>query len=134
MKRLFQKYRQLCSYVFWGTGTTIVNYGVYFLCTELFQIHYLTSNVIAWTISVIYAFIVNKLLVFASKSWEPSIALKELFQFVSARLLSGILETALLFIFVDFFHFGDAITKILASVVIVIINYFVSKKLIFKHR
>ena len=134
MRKLFRKYRQLCSYVFWGTGTTIVNYGVYFLCTELLQIHYLTSNVIAWTISVIYAFIVNKLLVFASKSWKPEIALKELFQFVSARLLSGILETALLFIFVDFFHISDAITKILASIIIVIINYFVSKRLIFKNR
>ena len=89
MKKLFGNYKQLCSYVFWGTGTTIVNFTVFFLCTKLFHIHHLVSNGIAWVLAVTYAFISTKRLVFASKSWHPSIVFKELFGFVSARLLSG---------------------------------------------
>ena len=132
MRKIFGKYNQVFSYFFWGTGTTIVNYGIYFLCTELIDLHHLISNTIAWVLSVVYAFVVNKVLVFASKSWKPEIALKEFYKFVSARFLSGILETLLLLIFVDFLEINDAIIKVLASVLIVAINYFLSKRLIFK--
>lgn len=135
MKKLFGNYKQLCSYVFWGTGTTIVNFTVFFLCTKLFHIHHLVSNGIAWVLAVTYAFISTKLLVFASKSWHPSIVFKELFGFVSARLLSGIVETTILFIFIDCLHVPKAgLVKLIATVIVVTINYVSSKLLIFRNK
>lgn len=132
MRGLFLRYRELISYIFWGGMTTAVNYAAYFLCTDLLHIHYLISNVIAWTAAVAFAFLVNKLLVFQSKSWARATVFRELWQFVSARLLSGVLETGILWIFVDLLHFSDGLVKIAASVLVVILNYALSKWIIFK--
>ncbi len=132
MKRLFLRYQELISYVFWGGMTTVVNYAAYFLCTDVFHIHYLASNVIAWAAAVAFAFLVNKLLVFQSKSWARSTVFRELWQFLSARILSGVLETAVLWIFVDFLHFSDDFVKIAASVLVVVLNYALSKWIIFR--
>ena len=132
MKELFTKYKELISYVFWGAATTAVNYCVYFLCTQLLQIQYLVSNVLSWVAAVAFAFVVNKLFVFASKSWAVRKVLSELWKFVSARILSGVLETGILFLFVSALKLPDGPVKVAAGVLVIILNYAVSKWLIFK--
>lgn len=132
MKELFAKYKELISYVFWGAATTAVNYCVYFLCTQVFLVHYLVSNVLAWVAAVAFAFVVNKLFVFASKSWAWRKTFSELWKFVSARILSGVLETGILFLFVELLRLPDGPVKVAAGVLVIILNYAVSKWLIFK--
>ena len=104
---------------------------VYFLCTRLFLINYLASNVISWVAAVAFAFLVNKLFVFASTSWNGKTVFTELWKFVSARILSGALETGILFVFVSLLHMPDGIIKIAAGIIVVILNYIVSKLFIF---
>ena len=132
IKRLFEKYKELIAYVFWGAATTAVNYCVYFLCTQGLQIHYIAGNVLSWIAAVVFAFVVNKLFVFASKSWAAGKVLSELWKFVSARILSGALETGILFLLVELCRLPDAPVKIAAGVLVIILNYAVSKWLIFK--
>ena len=132
IRQLIEKYKELISYIFWGAVVTAVNYGIYFCCTKQLQLDYLISNVISWIISVAFAFVVNKLFVFASKSWSIEIVLPELWKFVSARIFSGALETGLLFLFVTVMHMNDSVIKIIAGIVVIILNYIMSKLLIFK--
>ena len=132
MKELFTKYKELISYVFWGAATTAANYCVYFLCTQLLQIQYLVSNVLSWVAAVAFAFVVNKLFVFASKSWKAGIVLPELWKFVSARILSGVMETGILFLFVSVLSLPDGPVKVAAGVLVILLNYVISKWLIFK--
>jgi len=132
IKELYYKYREIISYLFWGVMSTVVNYGAYFLCTMVFHLNYLISNGIAWVAAVLFAFVTNKLFVFESKSWEPKLAFKEFWQFVSARIFSGLLETGMLYLFVDVLGFPDAPIKIIASILVVILNYIFSKLIIFK--
>jgi len=132
MKGLWSKYKELIRYCFWGVITTVVNYGVYFVCTQALQINYLLSNVLSWVVAVIVAFVVNKVFVFSSRSWQWSILFGELWKFVSARIFSGVLETGILYVFVDLLHIPDGIIKILAGVVVVLTNYVISKLFIFK--
>ena len=132
MKELFTKYKELISYVFWGAATTAVNYCVYFLCTQLLQIQSLVSNVLSWVAAVAFAFVVNKLFVFASKSWKAGIVLPELWKFVSARILSGVMETGILFLFVSVLSLPDGPVKVAAGVLVILLNYVISKWLIFK--
>ena len=134
VKNLYLKYKELISYIFWGVATTVVNYVVYFLCTRLFQINYLASNVISWIAAVAFAFLVNKLFVFASTSWARKTVFAELWKFVSARILSGALETGILFVFVSLLHMPDGIVKIAAGVIVVILNYIISKLFIFRKK
>lgn len=131
---LFRKYRELIQYGFWGVMTTLVNYVVYFACTKLAGIDYLISNVIAWCVAVIFAFVVNKVFVFQSKGWDGRALLWEFGSFVSARVLSGVMETGLLWLFVEQLYFSDSVIKIVVGVLVVIINYFFSKLIIFRKK
>ena len=131
---LLRKHRELVSYVFWGVMTTVVNYAVYFLLTEGFQVYYLTGNIIAWAVSVLFAYFVNKLYVFQSRDWAWRVALRELWQMVASRLFSLGLEMGILWLFVDKLHYNDAVVKLCANVVVVVVNYVLSKFIIFRKK
>ena len=131
---LLRKYRELISYVFWGAMTTAVNYVTYLLLTEGLQVYYLASEVIAWAVSVLFAYFVNKLFVFQSKTWAWRVALRELWQMVASRVFSLGLEMAIMWFFVDTLHCNHLVVKLLANVVVVIVNYVLSKFIIFKQK
>lgn len=131
IKQLLKKYRELISYGFWGILTTILNYGIYFIFTKSFNINYLFSNIIAWLFAVIFAFITNKIFVFQSTLWNFSIVFNELWQFISARLFSVIIETIILYTFVNCLSFRDDILKIFTNILVIIINYVLAKFVIF---
>ena len=124
--------KEIINYLVFGVFTTIVNYVSYFSATKIFNINYLLANIIAWFISVVFAYITNKFYVFDNKSIEFKYLIKEISLFISARLMSGGIETIFLFIFVSLLSFNDSIIKIIASVFVVIFNYFLSKFIIFK--
>lgn len=93
---------------------------------------YLDSNLLAWVIGVLFAFITNKLFVFESKSFAPTVAVKELAGFVGARVFSFFVETFGLFLMVTVLAWNDYLAKIIVGVIVVIINYVFSKLLIFR--
>lgn len=132
LKQLLLQYRELIIYAVCGVLTTLVNYAIYFVCTKLFSIHYIVSNIIAWIFSVIFAYLVNKIYVFVSLDWSRRKLLKEIWQFVAARIFSGVAETLLLIIFVDMMHYRDSIIKIIAGILVIVMNYLFSKWIIFK--
>lgn len=132
IRSLLQKYRELASYVFWGVMTTAVNYVSYTLLTEGLRVHYLAGTGIAWALSVLFAFFTNKIFVFQSKSWAWRVALRELWQMVASRLFSLGLEMAIMWFFVDTLGCPHLVVKLAANVVVVIVNYILSKWVIFK--
>lgn len=123
--------KEILSYLIFGVLTTVVNYVTYFVATKLFGVNYLVANIIAWFISVVFAYVTNKFWVFENKSVEIKALVKEIFLFVSARVMSGGIETLFLFVFVSLLGFDDGVIKIIASVFVVIFNYFFSKLVIF---
>lgn len=131
-EHLMRQYREAISYIFWGAVTTLVNYAVYFACRKVFLIHYIVSNVIAWIVAVAFAYVVNKVFVFGSRDWSRKTVLKEGWQFVAARLFSGAAETCMLLLFVDILGYQDSIVKIIAGVLVIIINYIFSKWVVFR--
>lgn len=134
LRALLRAHRELVSYVFWGVMTTLVNYAAYFLLTRGLGVYYLTANVIAWAVSVLFAYFTNKLFVFRSTDWAWRVALRELWQMVASRLFSGALELGILWLFVDALRLPDAPVKLLANVVVVVVNYVLSKWVVFKKR
>ena len=134
IRPLLRKHRELISYVFWGAMTTAVNYAAYLLLTEGLQIYYLTGITIAWAVSVLFAYFVNKLFVFQSKTWAWRVALRELWQMVASRLFSLGLEIAIMWFFVEKLLCPHEVVKLLANVLVVIVNYALSKFVIFKKK
>lgn len=120
--------KELFLYVVFGTLTTIVNIVVYF-ALEFIGVNYIISNIIAWFLSVLFAYVTNRIWVFESKS--PDI-LKEMTLFFSGRIFSGVLDTALLYLFVDILTLGNTFSKIAVEIIITILNYLLSKLIVFK--
>ena len=134
IRALLRKHRELISYVFWGVMTTAVNYAAYFLLRNVLLVPLVAGNVIAWTVSVLFAYFVNKLFVFQSRDWAWRVALRELWQMVASRLFSLGLEMGILWLFVDKLHYNDAIVKLCANVAVVVVNYVLSKFIIFRKK
>ncbi len=148
IKKLFLKYKEIISYVFFGVLATVVNL-VSFKLFELIlgEKLYLVTNVVSWLITVIFAYFTNKLWVFESKSWKANVVIKELIGFFGARIFSLVVEEAGLWLMIDICHMGNIswdilsvningnmIAKIIMQVVVVILNYVFSKLVIFKKK
>lgn len=134
MKKLREfiiRYYDLLAYLFFGGLTTVVNYVVYLPCYNWWGISSSVSNVIAWVVAVAFAFFTNKPFVFKSYDWSAKTVWPELTKFVGCRIGSGVLETAFLFITVDTLSWNGNWMKLITSVLVVILNYFGSKFLVF---
>lgn len=126
--------RETISYVFWGVMTTIVNWGVNFVAYDILHISTMFSTIISWLIAVVFAFFVNKLFVFRSRSWQPSVVYKEFLPFISCRLLSGLFDVLFMVVTVDHLGMINGLAKILSNFFVMIANYFASKFLIFNKK
>ncbi len=119
------------SYLFFGAATTLISFFVYNACVKL-NFNVLYSNSTATIIAVTFAFITNKIFVFKSKSKNLLHGLFEFFKFILGRLFTFIVETLLLIYLVDMLTFNEAYSKALSSVIVIVLNYAVSKLTVFK--
>lgn len=130
---IYKKYEEKINYLIFGVLTTFVNLIVYALCTKLFSINYMISNIIAWILSVLFAYITNKKYVFKSKCDSNKKVVYEIFQFFKYRILSFIIcDMLLLCLFVELLNMNDMIAKVIIQVVVIVLNYLFSKLFVFK--
>lgn len=135
---LFNKYREIIIYIIVGGLTTVVNFVIYYLCKITIGTSTILtmniSNFIAWVVAVLFAFVANKLYVFNSKSLEKALVLKEFCGFVAARVFSLGAEVVIMNVGIGILFIPDMICKLFAQVVIILMNYFFSKFIIFKKK
>ena len=131
---LVKKYEDVISYLFFGLLTTVVNYIVYLPCYYWLNLSAGISNVIAWVVAVAFAYLTNKPFVFKSHDWSKEVVIPELGKFVSCRIGSGVLDTAIIFVTVDLLCWNAAWMKLATNVMVVILNYFGSKLLVFREK
>lgn len=145
VRSLLKKHKELILYVIFGGLTTLVNYVVYFLCKAV-GLSYSPATVIAWIVAVGFAYIVNRVWVFESKSRGVRAVLREIILFVGARLFSLVLELGVMFVGMDLLQagrwvislsaadlpLGEFLTKTVAQILVVLSNYVFSKLVIFR--
>ena len=134
IRDLLRKYYDVLSYLFFGVLTTAVNYLVYLPCYNMLRLSATASNVIAWVVAVIFAYLTNKPFVFRSHDWSAKTVVPELTRFVGSRMASGALETGIIFLTVDCLCWNGNVMKLVTSVLVVIINYIASKLLVFRKK
>lgn len=134
IKRLYKKYEELILYFVSGGITTLVNYAVYFILTDVFEVYYIYSNIAAWAAAVVSAFIINKHVVFHDKYEDFGKLAVQFASFTAFRVASGAAETGILYVCVDLLKWNDLIVKLAASIFVVISNYVFSKLVVFAKR
>ncbi len=94
--------------------------------------NYQVANIIAWFLSVLFAYITNKLWVFSSKTHGFADLIKEMSSFFFFRILSLVMDIFMMWLGISILHVNPVLTKIVDNVVVVVANYFFSKWYIFK--
>ena len=101
IKEIIYKYWGVVSYLFFGVCSTIINWGSYYVLFNVFRVHNIISTAIAWGLAVAFAFITNKLWVFNSKSLDRKTIVHEIWTFLTARILTGLIDVVIMFVMVD---------------------------------
>lgn len=122
---------QIIAYLFFGVLTTVVNICAYFMFLNVVGLNWQISNVGAWILSVLFAFVTNKLWVFKSMTPTKVKLLFEFCKFIFARLLSLALDMAVMWFMLDLLHSGSLTAKAVTQVAVVVANYILSKLFIF---
>ena len=134
VKELLNQYWDVFTYLIFGVLTTVVNYLVYIPVYNFCGLSAAASNAIAWVVAVSFAYLTNKPFVFKSHDWSAKTVIPELTKFVSCRVASGAAETIILLITVDILNWNGNLWKLITSVLVVVLNYFASKFLVFKKK
>lgn len=160
MKELFKKYREIITYLFFGVVTTAVSMGIYFAVlavaehvggispdSQAFNGVRLVAQILQWIGGVLVAFFTNKRWVFGAGNTGSAETGIELSKFALGRVGTLLLDTVLTFGTVwvlnaaNYVPFkliltftADLWSKIVASIVVIITNYVISKYFVFKKK
>lgn len=128
---LVKKYKEPILYIIFGAGTTAVDFCISFLLyrTEL-NIH--AAHVIAWSVAVVFAYVTNKLFVFESRKRDAAVIAREFFSFSGSRVLTLLIQEAVVWALFDCLKINEYAVKIAASVIVIVLNYIISKLVVFR--
>ena len=129
---LYESHLEGMRYLVFGALTTVINIATYSIFFYLCNVSNAISNVIAWIVGVIFAYVTNKIIVFESKADSKQGLLKEISSFVVCRFLTLIVDEIIMIITVDKLGFNGLLMKIIANIVVIILNFIFSKLIIFK--
>ena len=135
------KYReQLLSLIFGGLTTAIdwaISFLLYYLWDGVMQttpalVH--VADVIAWVAAVTFAFVTNRIWVFESckKGFLPIMG--ELCSFAGGRVFTLLLQEAVMAVFVTWLGLNKYVFRILAAILVIVLNYFISKLIVFRKK
>ena len=134
MIKIYKKYEELINYLIIGILTTVVSLATYYLLTLTIldannKVYLQIANIISWLASVTFAYFTNRKYVFKVKNKSN---IKECLNFYISRISTLLIDMIIMYIFVSKLKFDNKIVKLIAQVVIIILNYILSKFIVFK--
>lgn len=137
---LYKKHREIINYIVFGGCTTLVSWATYALFVGGMDMEILAGKILSWICAVSFAFVTNKLWVFFSRAVDWKTWLREGVEFFASRAATGVVEVlglpALMKLGLDASLFGveGFAANIVVTVVVIILNYIVSKFLVFRKK
>ena len=130
---LYARYKEILLYILFGGVATVVSIGSFVICDTALGMNELIANVISWVLAVATAYATNRTWVFGSHT-KGKAFWKEMASFFSGRVLTLLMEEAILLIFVTWLGFPGVWIKVAAQIAVLVGNYFISKLIIFKKK
>lgn len=132
----YKQYEEIINYLIIGGITTVISLVTYYLLISTFldasiALELQVANIISWLICVIFAYFTNRIFVFKSNNDNK---LKEIISFTSSRVLTLLLDMLIMFVFVTLLKGNDKIFKIISQIVVIIVNYIISKLIVFRKK
>lgn len=140
-KKFFRKllFSEIVLYIYIGVLTTVINiisWNFFFNLIKKFivseSVAWKVAEVIAFIVAVIFAFFADKIVVFKSYGFGPSKLFSEMGAFFSARIITELINVGIMYFIIDRQNKEPLFGKIIASIVVIVLNYLFSKFVIFK--
>ena len=123
MKKLFQ---QMLKFLVVGGSAFFIDYGIMILLTEKFQVYYLLSSGISFSVSVIYNYFLSILWVFdVEKKRKKG---QEFAVFIILSVIGLGLNQILMWVLVDFIGLFYMLAKIIATGIGMVYNFATRKR------
>ncbi|WEG12194.1 GtrA family protein [Pullulanibacillus sp. KACC 23026] len=133
MKKAFHKWYTLITYLVVGGFTTLINIVSFWLLTVPIPVNYVIANTVAWVLSVLFAYVANKIIVFQSKTENKTETIREFVSFIGFRFVSYAMDLAVMILLISGLHMNETLSKILTNVVVLVANFIFSKWFIFRN-
>ena len=130
--RLFPNRKEFLMYFVFGFLSFLINMGTFAYLDQVLGWAAWLSNAVAWVISVAFSFITNKLWVFNAPTRTFWRFMMQMVAFFSARVFTFLVEEAIILIFVTMLNNPSVIVKLIAQIIVVVLNYVISKLLVFR--
>lgn len=135
---IYKKYQEIINYLIVGVLTTLVSIFTYFILSLILDINnnilFIFANIISWICAVVFAYITNKRFVFNSATFNRKEEIKLFSIFVSSRITTLLIELIFMFLTVKVLLLNDKISKVIAQIIVIILNYIISKIFVFKKK
>ncbi len=126
--------KELILYTIFGNMTFVISIGSYALFNIAFGINELIANALAWVFAVLFSYVTNKKWVFKAPTPTKTAFWVQMFAFFSGRFMTLIIEEAIIFVFITLLAYPSMWVKLAAQVVVVVLNYVISKLFVFRDR
>jgi len=121
------KWLTLFRYFVTGGFVTIINIILLYIFVEFFKLNYILSNIISMIICITLTYIISKKIIFTKK---VTIGVKkEFLSYIVIAIISIIIDTFTLNILINKFKIYYIFSKIVATLISTISNYFLKKKI-----
>lgn len=135
VKDLYLRYKEPINYLVFGGLAMLVNFVSYFVFARWIRLDEIISSSLSWFCSVLFAYTTNKLFVFESKTDTVKAFFAEMISFFLARIISGALcDVGTFALMVKVFHINDIFSKVVTQAMVVVVNYFFSKLIVFRKK
>jgi putative flippase GtrA len=124
----YNRHREVLLYLFFGALTTLISWGVFYLCHYPLAMDELIANILSWVAAVLFAFLTNRAWVFSDKQGRFFPAMG---RFFASRLTTLGIEELIIFVFVTQLSFEAMAVKMIGNIVVLILNYILSKCFVF---
>lgn len=133
MIRLIQRLlkNEIIRYTIAGGLVTLTNAIGYFLLLQ-FGMLYTIANVISLILSKVIGYLLNKFWVYRSHSANLLQMMLELLRFIIARGFTGLIDFFGVIVLVEFVGMGEKISKVIVIFIVVVLNYILGKKAVFR--
>ncbi len=159
LKEAYLSHKEIVNYLIFGVLTTAVDFAVYTPLTAILGADYklagvipwyIVTSVIAWIAAVLFAYVTNKTWVFEERDWSAGKVTREVISFAGGRVVTLLIQLFLMWLMIDATHLdktalftwgaglvglkGDFVVKAIVAVIVVILNYVISKLFVFKKK
>lgn len=134
LEPFYKKHKEGLLYLFFGGVTTLVSWLTFWVFETPLGLDALIANAISWVISVAVAYITNRIWVFTAHARGVGGILLEIAVFYASRVATFLLEEGVILLFVTHLALPALPVKIAASVLVVILNYVLSKVFVFRKK